>query len=213
MTLSLKCLLFLCTPAMGMSLWSEGLPGQGDLSDDYLNPNRFTLQEGSNFLSADVNSSETSPGVFVANEDFFVLVVPSGMQLEAVFLLNYAFSGPNGNKSFIGYQNGPTLQMPPGDFTADSAGQIANFLFGESEVVNDTSSYLFDPNERNLLNEFSSGTGSSTPPLPAGEYAFWAREIEPEIARFTFDFVTTPVPEPSTTLLVALGMGCFIRKR
>ena len=215
-TLRILVFISLLSNLGAVTLWTEGIGGANDLSDDYLNPNAFTVGLGENLITAEVNSVETSPGVFAANQDFFTIIVPNDIQVTGLFLLGYSFDGAAGNKTFLGYQNGATLLQAPETFTQDTAGLIADLLFGSAEIVSDPFSYPFDPTETNLFDNFGDGDFATPAPLTPGTYAFWIREIEPEIARFTLDFRTTsftPVPEASTSFLTVLATLSFFFRR
>ena len=53
------------------------------------------------------------------------------------------------------------------------------------------------------------GNGASgfTVPLSAGDYTVWIQELAPGSFGYRFNFVLAPVPEPSATLLCALGLA------
>ena len=163
-TLRILVFISLLSNLGAVTLWTEGIGGANDLSDDYLNPNAFTVGLGENLITAEVNSVETSPGVFAANQDFFTIIVPNDIQVTGLFLLGYSFDGAAGNKTFLGYQNGATLLQAPETFTQDTAGLIADLLFGSAEIVSDPFSYPFDPTETNLFDNF--GDGDFATPAP-----------------------------------------------
>ena len=153
-----------------------------DLSDDYLTPTSFSLSEGVSYLEVSVNEFD---------RDLFNLVIPTGLQLDAIFPRNYGSANAT-NQSFFGFQaNRLTLStFPSGGFP-----DPINFALVGTDDLN-----------LDILPSMAGATGLSTP-LPAGTHAFWINETGIE-STMTFEFQTSAVvPEPSSSALILLGVS------
>lgn len=189
-TLPALCLFLLLSSRLPASFLSESTGG--DLSNNWISPSTLTLEPGSNYVSGTTN---------LGDPDLFTINVPSGLQVIELHLANYEFF-IQGNRTFIGYQDGATLLQDPLLFTADSSGDISFHLFGHTDIG------------REILGEFTISPNATSTPLGEGSYAFWINEVEPQPASYAFEFVTdfAPTPEPRISLmLTALGI-LFLRR-
>ncbi len=159
-----------------------------DLSDDRLNPSAFTLDPGSNTITA------TQQGdAFGRDIDYFTLTVPDGFTLTSINL--NAYDADPGNQAFLGVQEGNIFTVPaiPTPSTADDL--LGGITYGSDEVGTD----ILPTIGTELV---SLGADGFTPPLSPGEYTFWLNQTgSPSTA--TFEIIATSTPEPST----ALGLG------
>ena len=167
--------------------YSEGI--SGDLADSRLTSTLFSLDPGGNILSATVTDLD---------DDFFTIQVPSNFVLSEITVLSY-FHPNRGNVSFLGYQDGPTLLEDPADITQ---GEISYALL-DDESRGDPLSSIFAVN-------FSAA--STAFPLPAGDYAFWLNETDDLPGSLSLNFEVTPVPEPSSTFFLCLGLSAILKR-
>ena len=174
-------LIILCTEVHGqVFLHSE--TSSGDLSDDYLTPTTLSLSEGVGFLEVSVNEFE---------RDLFTLIIPLGIQLDAIIPRNYE-SNNAANQSFFGFQeNRLTLSTFPSNGFPDPI----NFaLVGTDDLNSD------------LLPGMVSSNMSLSAPVQSGNHAFWINETGIE-STMTFEFQSSEVvPEPVSSVLILLGL-------
>ena len=126
--------------------------------------------------------------------DFFTFELAAGQLLTGIFLLDYTdvASGTPGNRGFHAINSGATSFIPSG-------ATAASFLAGDH----------LDPvaPTLNLLDGFATSplTGSGlTSPLGAGVYSYVVQQTGPPLTAYSLEFVV--VPEPSTALLLMLGL-------
>lgn len=175
---ALTCLCFFCSSVCWAIDYDESV--DGDLPDDRLNPAFFTLDYGSNVFSL-LSGFE--------DRDYFTLTVPPLRELQRIDLLTYS---PTFGVSFLGMEAGPIITTPAE--TPDPSVLLGYSLFGFLDVGS------------NLLIEMSTSPGAIqfTPPLPAGQYAFWAQETAPFEVTFTFNFIINIIPKPLASWLLPL---------
>ncbi len=154
----------------------------GDLSGDRLNPTLFNVAIGQNQLAASSIAGDL---------EYFRIVVPVNAQLTQINQTAYQSSN---SRAFLGVQQGTTFTVTPN--TAEADDLLGYVHFG------------FDFFNADLLAPMGTAGGAIgfTPPLAAGNYTFWAQQIEPISAQYELSFVVTPVPEPSTWMLGFVGL-------
>jgi hypothetical protein len=146
-------------------------------------------------------TGQTSPGVF--DRDYFHFIVPAGLGLTAIIVIDATSAGPLGT-SFIGIEAGPAITVAPVPTPPD-----ASFLLGWRH-------YAPDDIGTDILGEIGNpmpamGATGFTPPLGPGEYAIWVQETGMCTCRYDFDFVVAPIPEPASTAgLLAAGLALFV---
>ena len=136
----------------------------GALSNDGMQPTVLTPGPGNNYVFGSVD------GLGIDQSDFFTFGVPAGWTLAHVCV--YAYSMPD-DDSFLGIEDANvyvTGQQNPNYF--------GYTFFGQEDIGVD------------ILPELGASNGNFTPPLGAGDYAFWINEgtAEREYA-LTFTFV------------------------
>lgn len=175
--------------------WTEGT--DGDLSNDRTAPNTFTLSSGANSLIGNVGGSES--------QDFLTLTINSGFNLSSIVLSSYSSTDGQG---FLGVQ--PTSIFDANLF--DTSKYLGYTHFGTS--AQNGSLPPADLVGQNLLPlmgdnvNISQGAQGFTPPLGPGTYAFVVQQLGASTA-YQFDFGVTPVPEPSSQVVVGLLCGAL----
>lgn len=167
-----------------------------DLSNDRLNPTVLTAALGVNSLT--MTSSSVGP-----DRDYFTFAVPTGWLLSSIFHKSYV---SDDDLSFFALQSGTALTEPPAGTNAGNLLGYTHFGAGtvDTEIIDD------------LAASDSPGPGlpaaqGFTAPLGAGSYTFWVQQTG-VAAKYSFDFVLTPVPEPEQWALM-LGGGLFLALR
>ncbi len=149
----------------------------GDLSSSGLAPTPLSFASGANTVSGTIGSSDS---------DYFSFEVPAGMALSAV-IMNPGTS-VSGGASFFAIQAGPQVTYPVG-----GAGALLAYNHYDPSLTgtNILVGYLLPP---------------SSPGLLAGTYSIWLNETGGDVP-YSFDFVlTTAVPEPAASALLAAGL-------
>lgn len=169
--------------SLSAATYSEAL--NGDLSNNWLAPSTFVLDQGLNTLTGTVSSSD---------RDYVTFTILAGYILEALTLEDYSSAS---GLSFIGIQSGTTFTEPP------TGTDVANLLgyahFGPAVEGMD------------ILPEIGTGAGAAgfIPPLSAGSYTLWIQETGGATRGYTFSLEITAVPEPAAWLLLAGGAGAL----
>ena len=189
----LTCSVSSLSLATGQSTFDEAL--SGDISDNYLAPTPFTVGLGNNILSGSLSGGTN-------DLDLFELIVPNGLEVTAIRLLNYN-STPSNNGSFLLLQPGNTLSIPPSNTFADPIGFS---IIGSTNVGSDLLPTIIVPGASTLAPFF----GTST--LTSGSYAGWLNETG-AAATYSIQFETSAIPEPSTSLFLALTAFCCVTHR
>ena len=167
----------------------------GDLSGNRLAPTALSAVAGVNTLAMSAAAGD---------RDYFTFDVPTGLLLSSIFHHTYVSAD---DLSFFGMQRGTTLTEPP---TGTNAGNLLAYtLFGNvtagSEILDNLAA----------SGSFSPAAQGFSGALAAGSYTFWVQQTG-VVANYTFDFVLTPVPEPSSLallLLGGLGLAGVVRKQ
>jgi hypothetical protein len=126
---------------------------KGDLSGDGLAPTKVVLKAGDNIIDGDSGRPD---------RDYFWVKVESGHELYRIVLHTATQIG--GNSSFVGVQQGKQV-------TVDPAEPDAGPLLGWTH-------FTTEDEGSNILPAICEGAGAQgcTPPLAAGNYAFWVQE-------------------------------------
>lgn len=180
--------------------WNETL--NGDLSGNGNSPTLVgTLDPGDNFFSGTMGSlGGTGP----LDADIWNFTIAPGYALTGISLYGYsAQSGSTTNESFMAIANGGSIN------TSDPSLHLSNALWGYAtdgfgNTYNDLLALL------DAGPEFG-GIGFNGP-LPAGNYTFWIQEGSDQIT-YNIDFVTSPVPEPGSALLLGTAGLWLLRRR
>jgi hypothetical protein len=185
-------------PATAGTVWNEAI--NGDLSDNPLAPTVVSFAPGPNDVIGQAGNAVNSPlGV---DQDFFTFTVPTGYSLTSLIPISVVFQDPSDNASFLGLQSGSQITvnvLPP--FT-DATG-----LLGWRHV---------DPSDNgtNILPAMGVadfGATGFTGPLSAGPYSVWIQDDHP--VDYVLRFNISPVPEPSTVLLMLTGLAALMGMR
>lgn len=135
----------------------------------------------------------------VVDRDYVSFVVPAGYFLTALRVGNQTTSGgPQG--SFVGLAAGPTMPVDPlADPSAPdaAAGLLGWRLYSSADRMLDILPSMGLPNQ---------GSTGFTAPLPEGTYTLWMQELAPGSFTYRFNLVISPVPEPSSWLLLGGGL-------
>jgi len=153
--------------------WDERL--EGDLSGDRFAPTALALSPGANDLAMTSGSGGAS-----VDRDYFRFRVPEGWSLASVGLVDAATDGV----AFVSVQAGTQFVEPP--LPTDVANLLGWRHFSGADAGLD------------LLPEIGMGAGAIgfVPPLPAGDYVWWAQDFG-FAASYAMRFEVAPVPEPT----------------
>lgn len=180
--------------------WDETL--DGDLSDDGNAPTLVgTLSAGSNLFSGRMGAlTEGEP----IDADIWNFTIAAGYYLTGINLTSYSTtSGSLGNQSFMAIIDGGTINQN------DQSLHLSNALWGYGQDG-------FGNTYTDLLALLDAGPDFGgvgfDGPLPAGNYTFWIQEGADQI-NYSIDFVTTPVPEPGSLLLLGVAGLWSLRRR
>jgi hypothetical protein len=159
-----------------------------DLSGNGLSPTFLSLVAGSNQIFGATGNPGTG-----TDRDYFSVTVPSGFLLSQLTLL--PGTSVLGNSTFFGVQSGTQVTVTP---TAPSAsGLLGAMHYTGAQVGTNILPALGLP--------FAGSTGF-TPPLAAGNYAFWLQEIGAGSVPYALDLVVTAVPEPANYAMMMAGL-------
>jgi hypothetical protein len=176
----------LAPAAHGDVLWIELT--QGDLSDDRLAPNAFTLLPGVNELFGIIDGDDGRGNI---DRDYFSVAVPAGHQLTQLTLDTYISVD---FAAFMGIQPGPVFPDDPDTVRPEDL--MGWTLFGPGQIGQD------------LLPQMAVNGYGFTPPLGPGVYTFWVQQLD-NFTDWSGSFVVE-VPEPggaaALILLSAIGM-------
>ena len=177
--------------AYAATAWNEAL--SGDLANLGSAPTAVTLGVGSNLI---IGSTGRNPSG-VVDRDYFSFTVAPGLQLDAITLLPATtFLGPE-SISFIAIQAGPRVTVDP--LGNNPAGLLGWWLYSENDINTDILQLMGG----------SPGAVGYSGALPAGRYSVWVQETSPGVARYSFDFQISPVPEPAAALFMLAGLAAL----
>lgn len=174
----------------------------GDLSGNNLLPTVMApVTAGSNTVSGTVGGLEA---------DIFSFVIPTGFQLDGIFLTSFSSSSAN---MFFSIDAGPTYQYSSEEINdqvnlPDMSLVLGSALIGTSPGVNVGSNIMPALSTSNTL---QMGAGF-TPPLPAGTYSVFIQETG-TFSNYGLNFNVSAVPEPGLTGLLALLPICLSHLR
>lgn len=188
-TLLFLSVLAACASASAQILWDESV--NGDLSGDRLNPTNLALAPGINGILATSVSGD---------REYVHFSVGSGMALSQIILVSWA---GNDQIGFIGVQAGNTFTEPP------TGTNVANLL-GWSHMGPGVGNVGQD-----ILPSIGTGAGSIgfAPPLTGSDYTFWIQQTGTNAVSYRLDFITSPVPEPASLVVLAIGALSLRRRR
>jgi len=151
----------------------------GDFSNSGLTPTLITLHAGSNQIFG------TTGRVTATDRDYFTFTIPSGFALTK--LVELPGTSALGLVSFLGFQAGPQVTVPPTASTA--AGLLGWSHYDASLIGMDLLPLMAVPD---------TGSSGFSIPLGPGSYSFWIQDFSPGVAPYGFDAQLSAVPEPST---------------
>jgi hypothetical protein len=171
---------------------------QGDLSNDWLNPNLLLLsygQIGSNGISGNNIVTGTTGRVnSVIDRDYLHVVVPTGYVWSEMRLGSQSSVG--GSASFVGLASGTVMINP--NTASNATGLLGYHLYGAQDLMQD----ILD----NMAVSTNGASGFTTP-LAAGDYTLWIQELATGSFNYRFNLILTPVPEPETNAMLLIGLG------
>jgi hypothetical protein len=177
----------LSSPALAVVAYDEGT--SGDLSNSGLAPTPVTFVPGDNIVSG--TSGKNTAGV--VDRDYFTFTLgPNEFLTELVVQTGTMPIG----LSFIGLQAGDQVTLSPTTTTA--AGLLGWTHYGASDVGTDILDNMSVP---------ARGSSGFTPPLGPGTYSVWAQEASSGVAPYSFNFMVSMVPEPSSWVMMFIGLG------
>ena len=189
-------------------IWNQGV--NGPLSGNPLAPTVFNLAAGTNSIIAQVGgggASETAVG----NQDWVNINIPTGFQFSHLILASFT-SSDNNQQGFTGIVAG--TDFSGGEAAVNTAASYLGYThFGigatnGGQPPTDLVGVDVLPLMGNNVVD-SPGSQGFVPPLPAGAYTLLIQNIGDTVpTNYQYDFVVTPVPEP--TLSAALLGGSMI---
>jgi hypothetical protein len=190
----------LISPMLASANYIESV--NGDLSGDFQNPTSIALiPDGATTVSGTIQGAGMGVSVDL---DYFTVMVPVGQVLAALNVLPGTV-GAGATGSFIAIYSGSTAVDPIGAASTDTLGY---YLYRAADIgtniLDDMGAFNF--NGTNPSIGFMS-------PLPSADYTFWIQEGFNGTFPYNFELVLRPVPEPSTSLLMALaGLAIGLRR-
>lgn len=177
------------------------LPGSLiDLSDDGNAPTFLTFSDGHNIVEGSMGWN----GVTL-DADIWTFTVAAGYEVSEINLVTYNGSNPTfPNGHFMALASGSTIN------TTDATNHLSNGLWREeTDLLGNTKTDLLAILQAGP--EFG-GIGF-TGNLQAGTYTFWVQDTTDFVNQYCIDFVITPVPEPSSALLMGVASFLCLRRR
>ena len=159
----------------------------GDLSGSGLTPSSISLGVGSNQIFG-----STGRDALGVDRDYFTVQIPAGYAF--VSLLELAGTTVVSGVSFIAIQGG--TQVTVSQTPVDATGLLGWNHFAPTAV---------DTEILAALGSGGFGATDFTPPLPAGNYAFWIQDTGLGSSSYGFDIVVA-VPEPGAAAALLVGV-------
>lgn len=170
----------------------------GDLSNDWLNPNLLLLsygQIGNNGTAGNNILTGTTGRINgVVDRDYLHVVVPTGYVWSEMRLGSQTNVG--GTASFVGLASGSVMINP--NTASNAVGLLGYHLYGAQDLTQD----ILD----NMAVSTNGASGFTTP-LAAGDYTLWIQELATGSFNYRFNLILTPIPEPETHAMLLLGIG------
>lgn len=188
-------LLLLCGAAGAVTLNEASA---GDFANDRLAPTLFVLDyqagtSGHNVLSGSIGRG----GNGVVDRDYLRVVVPAGYRWHELRVGQQTFSG-GVTGAFIGLASGSPFPLTP---DAQSAtGLLGWWHYSAADRGTDIFEDLSKP---------ANGSSGFVGALSSGEYSVWIQELAPGNFDYRFNFMLSPVPEASTSLLLLAGLAAL----
>jgi hypothetical protein len=172
-------------------LWNEAV--NGDLSNNQAAPNQFVLPPGVSSIIGTVTGG-TDP------QDWVTLTVPPGFALSSLVLASYqstdtqGFTGVQTGTAFVGSVNSAASYLGYAHFgTGATNGTLPPTNLVGSDLLPIMGNTTLAP-----------GSHGFTPPLGSGSYTFLIQQLG-AATDYRFDYTVSPVPEPGSLGLSALG--------
>ena len=187
---------FFCFALQASSATFYSETDSADLSGNAFRPSDLGgLSSGENLITGVINEG----GSF--NPDAFSFTVAEGLQLTSLVMS----IDSTGNSHFLALKD---------DFG----------IFSETDTILFAALVSSAENGLNLLETKKDGgnvaedNNQERPlgvdlPLESGGYTLWFQETSNETVNYSFNLVTTPVPEPSAASFAAFGLLLLLRKR
>lgn len=169
----------------------------GDFSGDRLAPTRFVLDHDAGTPGHNVLSGSTGRGTSGVDIDYLQVVVPHGFRWSGLRVGQQTHSaGASG--AFIGLAAGATMPL-------ETDARSATGLLGwRHYAAADRGTDILDD-----LSRPAHGSSGFSGALPAGDYSVWIQELAPGEFSYRFNFLLSPVPEPSTGVLLLAGLAAL----
>jgi len=178
-------------------VYDEGV--SGDLSNAQATPNTVVLASGTNSVLGSINSAASDP------RDFITVTVPAGLQLTQY--VHVSFSGLATDQGFTGFHIGSTITGAVGTSGSYNGwshySQNANNSFINAFSTFNSIGQDLLPIMQTQSTGANGATGFSIP-LASGDYAFLIQDTSGS-GSYQFDFIVTPVPEPTSLALAGFG--------
>jgi hypothetical protein len=187
--------------------------GDGDLSNDSLNPTPLNLSPGSNRI---IGATEPGPnGSLTIGPDFFTVTIEPGEFLHEISLVEYIGTDTTGlNQSFFAVQTGTSIAEST--ILTNNPPLLGGALIGALPGASQGDNLLDDLGLSNINGvQGQTFVGFNPERLGPGTYTFWIQEtVGNGIERYDLDFYVA-VPEPMTILgtTAALGFGVFLNRK
>ncbi|HEY4308855.1 MAG TPA: PEP-CTERM sorting domain-containing protein [Pirellulales bacterium] len=179
-------ILLATAPLTAATVWNE--TSDGDISNNRLTPTAVTLGVGGNDVIGSVVGSPS-------DIDYLTINVPAGDKLSQIVLESFTSTD---QKGFIGILHGST-------FTEPAVGTNVANLLGYTHFGPGAGNVGLD-----ILPSMGTGPGAQgfTAPLATGNYTLWIQQLG-ALTSYDFNFVVSPVPEPSTWALAGTAAGLY----